>query len=175
MNHDWRLVPLAVATWAAAWIGVSGWQPGREAVIACFVGLSLLGIVALRARRHWTAMLIAVFTLTLLMSGLQSWQRHHSAVAELSAEKAIGTVEDPIGEVVGAEPSTSGGSTGGQVNLNKATQSELESLPGVGPVTAQAIIAWRDENGSFSSVAELQEISGIGPKTFQKLQPLVTT
>lgn len=87
----------------------------------------------------------------------------------------IGTVEDPIGEVVGAEPSTSGGSTGGQVNLNKATQSELESLPGVGPVTAQAIIAWRDENGSFSSVAELQEISGIGPKTFQKLQPLVTT
>lgn len=87
----------------------------------------------------------------------------------------IGTVEDPVGEVVGAEPSTSGGSTGGQVNLNKATQSELESLPGVGPVTAQAIIAWRDENGSFSSVAELQEISGIGPKTFQKLQPLVTT
>lgn len=92
MNHDWRLVPLAVATWAAAWIGVSGWQPGREAVIACFVGLSLLGIVALRARRHWTAMLIAVFTLTLLMSGLQSWQRHHSAVAELAADKAIGTV-----------------------------------------------------------------------------------
>ena len=45
----------------------------------------------------------------------------------------------------------------------------------MGPVTAAAILAWREENGRFTSVDELQEISGIGPKTLEKLRPLVTT
>lgn len=92
MSHDWRLAPLAVATWAAAWIGVSGWRPEQEAVIAGFVGLVLLVIVALRAKRPWTAMLLTVFTLTLLMSGLQSWQRHTSPVADLAQDRAVGLV-----------------------------------------------------------------------------------
>ncbi|MDO5678119.1 MAG: helix-hairpin-helix domain-containing protein, partial [Propionibacteriaceae bacterium] len=88
----------------------------------------------------------------------------------------IGTTAEPQGEVVGAQPAgpTGGGGAGGLVNLNTAGQAELESLPGVGPVMAQAILEWRSTNGKFTSVEELQEISGIGPKTFQKLQPLVT-
>ena len=61
------------------------------------------------------------------------------------------------------------------VNINSAGAAELEALPGVGPVTAAAILAWREENGRFTSVDELQEISGIGPKTLEKLRPLVTT
>ncbi|MBB1484802.1 ComEC/Rec2 family competence protein [Tessaracoccus sp. MC1865] len=92
MTHDWRLAPLALATWGAAWLGSSGWRPEREAVIAAFVGLLLLAVVAARGRRAWTAMIIAAFTVTLLMSGVQSWQRHASPVAELAAEGAIGTV-----------------------------------------------------------------------------------
>lgn len=62
----------------------------------------------------------------------------------------------------------------GLVNLNSASQAELEELPGVGPATAQKIITWREENGGFRSVEDLMEIRGIGEKTFAELAPLVT-
>jgi competence protein ComEA len=60
------------------------------------------------------------------------------------------------------------------INLNTADASTLEQLPGVGPVMAANIVAWRDGNGSFSSVEQLQEVSGIGPTRFAQLAPLVT-
>ena len=92
----------------------------------------------------------------------------------------IGTVDDPRGEVrqgTGGDqplsPDGSGGS-GPLINLNTATQAQLETLPGVGPVTAQAILVWRSKNGPFTSVAQLQEVDGIGPKTFAKIEPYVT-
>lgn len=64
--------------------------------------------------------------------------------------------------------------SGALVSLNSGSAEQLETLPGVGPVTAQAIIDWRTTNGTFSSVDELLEVDGIGPKTFDKLEPLVT-
>lgn len=67
----------------------------------------------------------------------------------------------------------SGGHGTSVISLNRATESELDALPGVGPVTAKSIVAWRQQHGSFSKVDELQEIDGIGPKTFAKLKPLV--
>ncbi len=66
------------------------------------------------------------------------------------------------------------GATGPLVNLNLASQSELEGLPQVGPVTAQSIIAWRDQRGGFTSVDELLEVDGIGEKTLERLAPYVT-
>ena len=60
------------------------------------------------------------------------------------------------------------------VNLNTATQAELESLPGVGPVTAQSILDWRTANGRFTSVEELLEVDGIGDATLADLAPYVT-
>ena len=60
------------------------------------------------------------------------------------------------------------------VNLNTADQALLESLPEVGPVTAQAILAWREEHGGFTAVQELLEVDGIGPATLETLAPLVT-
>lgn len=93
MRHDWRLVPLALITWAAAWIGASGWRPDREAVIAGFAGMALLAVLAARSKRMGAAVLIATFALTLLLSGLQSWQRHTSPVAEAAAERAMASVE----------------------------------------------------------------------------------
>lgn len=75
----------------------------------------------------------------------------------------------------GAAPSPGApGPTGPLVNLNLATQAELESLPEVGPVTAQAILAWRDQHGAFSDVAELIEVDGIGEATLAQITPHVT-
>jgi competence protein ComEA len=59
------------------------------------------------------------------------------------------------------------------VNLNTATVQQLDALPGVGPVTAAAIVAWRDANGKFTSVDQLAEVDGIGPARLEKLRRLV--
>jgi competence protein ComEA len=59
------------------------------------------------------------------------------------------------------------------VNLNTATVEQLDTLPGVGPVRAAAIVAWRNANGKFTSVDQLGEVDGIGPGRLEKLRPLV--
>jgi competence protein ComEA len=61
----------------------------------------------------------------------------------------------------------------GPVDLNTATAEQLDTLPGVGPVTAAAIVAWRAANGRFTAVDQLGEVDGIGPARLEKLRPLV--
>jgi competence protein ComEA len=74
-----------------------------------------------------------------------------------------------------SQSSTSGssGSGGGLININSASATDLDALPGVGPVMSSRIIAWRTENGGFHSVDDLQQVPGIGPKVFANLKPLV--
>lgn len=60
------------------------------------------------------------------------------------------------------------------VNINTATQAELETLKGIGPAKAKAIIEYRKKKGSFKSVDDLQGVSGIGPATVQKLRKDMT-
>jgi competence protein ComEA len=60
------------------------------------------------------------------------------------------------------------------VDINRASQEELESLPGIGPVTAQKIIADREENGPFSKIEEIERVPGIGPAKFEKIKALIT-
>jgi competence protein ComEA len=59
------------------------------------------------------------------------------------------------------------------INLNTATVEQLDTLPGVGPVRAAAIVAWRNTNGKFTSVDQLGEVDGIGTGRLEKLRPLV--
>lgn len=62
----------------------------------------------------------------------------------------------------------------GLVHLNTADVQELETLPGIGPVTAQRIVEHRNTYGKFQSTEELKQVSGIGEKTFQQIQDLIT-
>lgn len=61
----------------------------------------------------------------------------------------------------------------GPVDLNRATAEDLDALPGVGPSTAAAIIAYRDENGPFGSVDDLLDVRGIGPAKLDAMRSLV--
>ncbi|RQM92738.1 hypothetical protein COR53_11425 [Staphylococcus pettenkoferi] len=61
-----------------------------------------------------------------------------------------------------------------QVNINTATESELQSIPGIGPSKAKSIIEYRDTNGAFDSVEKIKEVNGIGEKTFDKLKDYLT-
>jgi competence protein ComEA len=73
--------------------------------------------------------------------------------------------------VSGAAPSTAkpSGATD-VVDLNAASAEQLDALPGVGPVTAAAIVAWRDAHGRFDSVEQLGDVDGIGPARLDKLR-----
>lgn len=66
-----------------------------------------------------------------------------------------------------------GGAAAGPVHLNSATLEQLDALPGVGPVTAQKILDYRQQHGAFGSVDELDAIAGIGPARLEQLRGLV--
>ena len=61
-----------------------------------------------------------------------------------------------------------------RINLNTATEKDLDSLTGVGPTTAAAIITWRNQHGRFTSVDQLAEVTGIGPAKLNRLRDQVT-
>ena len=60
------------------------------------------------------------------------------------------------------------------LNLNAATATQLESLPGIGARTAERIIEYRQKNGGFKKIEELMNVRGVGEKSFLKLKPLIT-
>ena len=73
----------------------------------------------------------------------------------------------------GGQAGVDGASSASPLDLNLASEAELDALPGVGPVLAGRIVAWREEHGRFSAVEELLEVSGIGTATLADLSGLV--
>lgn len=80
-----------------------------------------------------------------------------------------------LGEELPAAPGASPAPpAAGRVDLNRADAAQLETLPGIGPSRARAIIAYRDDHGPFTTPGDLRAVSGIGESTFQGLADLVT-
>ena len=73
-----------------------------------------------------------------------------------------------VGEAAAAPAESSVAAS--KVRVNSATQAELETLPGVGPVTAERIIAYRQQHGAFAILADLDAVKGIGPASLEKLR-----
>jgi competence protein ComEA len=99
------------------------------------------------------------------------------ALVNLAAPVADGTQVVVPTQVPPAASSAAGGGAAearaGPVHLNTATLEELDALPGVGPVTAQKIVDFRQANGAFTSVDELDAVPGIGPARLEELRKLV--
>lgn len=75
-----------------------------------------------------------------------------------------------VGEIATTTEINGTETNNGLVNINKATSEELQNLTGVGPSKAEAIIAYREENGGFQTIEDLQNVTGIGEKSFEKLK-----
>ncbi len=90
---------------------------------------------------------------------------------------AAGVVSGEQGIVSGSGTGSggSGGTSGGKVNINTAGLEELTSLNGIGDAKAAAIVAYREEHGSFGSIEEIMEVSGIGEGTYDKIKEDITT
>ena len=90
---------------------------------------------------------------------------------EEQEEKAYITTENGNNIVSQPDNSSKGGST--KVNINEASQSELETLPGIGPSIASRIIEYREQNGKFSKIEDLQNVKGIGDAKFANIKDYV--
>jgi competence protein ComEA len=127
----------------------------------------LLAIVALCA-------LIGTATATWLTAAPASaGPPPHARVAEAESAKASAKAKPPAEpDAKKAAPKKAKGkqSLSGKLNLNTATEEQLQMLPGVGPSKAERVLAWRKKNGAFKRVADLRKVKGFGYKTLKKLE-----
>ena len=75
---------------------------------------------------------------------------------------------------ISSSSSTNSSTINSKININKATQTELETIPGVGPSTALKIINYREENGKFSNIEDIKNISGIGDSKFNNIKEYIS-
>lgn len=94
-------------------------------------------------------------------------------IADDAGTNAPQTAQGTAGGGTGTAAGPAAGA-GQKININSASAAELENLPGIGPVTAAAIVAYREEKGPFASVDALTEVSGIGEATLEKIKPNAT-
>jgi len=93
-------------------------------------------------------------------------------VKETVSSTVISTTETK--KSTSSSSSSGGTSVSGQININTASASELDTLPGIGTTYAQRIIDYRNANGGFKSIEEIENVKGIGPVTFDKLKDQIT-
>jgi competence protein ComEA len=82
--------------------------------------------------------------------------------------------EQVVVSSVNQQSETLGTSSGGLISINRASDKELEELPGIGPALSARIIAWREANGGFKSIEDLLKVSGIGENLLSGIKDSVT-
>ena len=87
---------------------------------------------------------------------------------------ALPVLAAPQAKAADAKPSKPAAAITTPININTATLTQLEDLPGIGARTAQAILDHRQKNGNFKKIEELMNVKGIGEKSFLKLKPMIT-
>lgn len=96
---------------------------------------------------------------------------------ELSQDSLIFS-ESSIGSDSSARPSSAPTSSSSnktsKININKAGQAELETIPGIGPSTALKIVTYREENGKFKSIEDIKNVSGIGDAKYEQMKEYIT-
>jgi competence protein ComEA len=105
-----------------------------------------------------------------LSDGVQLYVPSQEQAAELVTQLLAAPVRSPV--LIDISADTPSGSL---IDLNRAGQAELETLPGVGPATARAIIAHREEKGLFRTIEDVMQVSGIGPAKFEQMRSFITT
>ena len=133
---------------------------------------------------NYRTIVISLVVVILLGSGFWMLKRRHPALflgepdlivdKQQKSDESTPAVESSI-PPAGADSATLSnplphGTKDGRIDINSATFEEFESLPGIGPVTAERIIRYRDINGRFDIVDDIAEVHGIGDKTIEKLR-----
>lgn len=94
-----------------------------------------------------------------------------SVIGDITNALQTGATPDPTATTGNTTASTK---ITGIININTGSETELESLPGIGPSKAKAIIDYRSANGPFVRIEDIEKVKGIGPKTFESLKSKIT-
>ncbi len=116
----------------------------------------------MKGRKYGGVMAVAVMLLaaSLMLARFAAGEHSGRALTSLPASQLTAGTGHPVRE--------------GQVNINTASAEELDKLPGIGPVKAEAILAWRTEHGNFRYPEDLIRVHGIGEGTLAKLLDMIT-
>jgi competence ComEA-like helix-hairpin-helix protein len=114
-------------------------------------------------QRFWTLTIIFLIAV-IVTGGIVAWQRYSPPHP---IEISLPPTPEPEGEVNPAEQPQ-------KIDINRAEAWLLDALPGIGPSKAQAIIAYRQQNGGFGHIIEITEVEGIGPAIYEDIKDLIT-
>ena len=114
-------------------------------------------------QRFWTVIIILLVAV-IVSGGIIAWQRYSPPHP---IEISLPPPPEPEGEGNPAELPQ-------KIDINRAEAWLLEALPGIGEIKAQAIIAYRQQNGGFSHITEITKVEGIGPAIYEEIKELIT-
>jgi comEA protein len=140
----------------------------NETVVILFLTVTLLGGGAAKI----------ILSNSIGHRDFRQWYSEHDSLFRLQSGRApSGALEPDTGKAM-VEPSTGGDTrrsdlAPASININTATAAELERLPGIGPATAEKVIAYRQTVKKFSSIEEIMKVKSIGEKKFGRMKPYI--